>query len=31
MAETWAEQVGRIGKGIEDMLGPLYDRDGNRQ
>jgi hypothetical protein len=30
MAETWAEMVGRIGKGIEDMLGPLYDREGNR-
>ena len=30
MAETWAEQVGRIGYGIEDMLGPLYDSEGNR-
>ena len=30
MAEAWAEQVGRIGKGIEDMLGPLYDREGQR-
>jgi hypothetical protein len=31
MAESWAEQVGRIGKSIEEMLGALYDRDGNRQ
>lgn len=30
MAESWAEMVGRIGKGIEDMLGPLYDREGQR-
>ena len=29
-AETWAERVKEIGYGIEDMLGPLYDREGNR-
>ena len=31
MAESWAVRVREIGEGIEDMLGPLYDRDGNRQ
>lgn len=30
MAESWSLMVGQIAQGIEDMLGPLYDREGNR-
>jgi hypothetical protein len=31
MAESWAVRVEELGNGIEEMLGALYDREGNRQ